>query len=153
MKNQALEPVIIVKDKFGRIMEKKGPLVSNGKKVSKSRLPIKREPPKRKLSFTESQMKYYGAKDIFNPMQDIQKPTLTDKYIIDFMKVTDRYPISEALVGRQPKKSYELEIDSLISKCYNLDAVIAWGEVEPFQGGQAPNNSMESEEEFHVYES
>ena len=104
-------------------MQKKDPKVTNMKLPSKSRLPKKRKPPQRKLSFTEAQMKYYGAKDIFNPMLDVTKPTLTEKYIIDFMKLVDRYPIQEALVGRQSKKPYELHIDSIISAEYKQDAV------------------------------
>ena len=102
-------------------MEKQGPKMNNRQKqVSKNRLPVKKPPPKRKLSFTESQMKYYGAQDIFNPMHSVKKPTLTQKTIIDFMVETDRYPIQEALVGRTPNRPYELAIDSLITSCYSL---------------------------------
>jgi len=36
-------------------------------------------------------------------MDNYPKPSLTDKYIIDMMKVADRFPIPEALVGRSKK--------------------------------------------------
>ena len=74
-------------------MEKINPKVTSKKLPSKNRLPTKKRPPKRRLSFTESQMQYYGAADIFNPMNKIKGPTLTQKHIIDFMKLVDRYPI------------------------------------------------------------
>ena len=73
------EPVVILKDRFGRIMEKKDPRMSKTSKIpSKSRKPVKRAPPKRKLSFVESQMKYYGANDIYNPVSQSNKVSLTD---------------------------------------------------------------------------
>lgn len=102
------EPVVIIKDKFGRIIDKIHPNMPKNKQPSKNRLPRKKPPPKRRLSFTESQMQYYGAKDIFNPMHNIKGPTLTEQYIIDFMKQVDRFPICEALVGRQPDRPYVL---------------------------------------------
>ena len=73
------EPVVFIKDRFGRIMEKKDPKMSTTSKIpSKNRRPVKRAPPKRKLSFVESQMKYYGANDIFNPTSQSKKQSLTD---------------------------------------------------------------------------
>lgn len=68
-------------------------------------------------------MKYYGAKDIFNPMNDIVGPSLVDKEIIDFMKQVDRFPVQEALIGRTNGEPYTLWIDSLISASYKLSAV------------------------------
>jgi hypothetical protein len=46
------EPIVIVRDKFGRVMEKKDPLMATKKKPSQRRPPKKRAPPKRKISFT-----------------------------------------------------------------------------------------------------
>lgn len=55
LERKAAEPVVIIKDKFGRVMEKKHPLLEDDMRVpSKNRLPVKRPPPQRKLSFTEA---------------------------------------------------------------------------------------------------
>ena len=60
-------------------MDKKDPKMSTTSRIpSKNRRPVKRAPPKRKLSFVESQMKYYGANDIFNPAIRTNKQSLTD---------------------------------------------------------------------------
>lgn len=76
-------------------------------------------------------MKYYGAKDIYNPMNDIVGPSLTDKTIIDFMKQVDNFPIQEALIGRTDGQPYSLWIDSLISASYTLSAVQECAEEKP----------------------
>ena len=49
--------------------------------------------------------------------------------MIDLMKEADRFPIPEALVGRQKKEKvpYSLRIDSLITAAYTLENVEAWG--------------------------
>ena len=117
---------------------------------SKNRLPVKRPPPQRKLSFTEAQMRYYGAADVFNPMLKVKKK-LKDSHLIDFMKEVDRFPVPEALVGRTANKPFRLELDSVMNAEYRLEAVEAWGDYRP--AIDAPNNSMESEEEFYVEES
>lgn len=100
-------------------MEKKNPKMSTQKLPSKSRRPIKKEPPKLRLSFTECQMKYYGAKDVYNPLHNQKGPTLTDQYIIEFMKAVDRYPIAEALMRPQPERPYNMVIDSIIKDVFN----------------------------------
>ena len=125
---RAKQPVVIIKDKLGRVMEMKKPIMRNKKKPSANRKPIKKKPPKRLRSFTEIQLKFYADEDIYNPMQDQPKPTLTDKYIIDMMKEADRFPIPESLVGRRKnqKKPYVLKIDSLISAAFKIEEVNEW---------------------------
>lgn len=76
-------PETVIKDKFGRVIKRES--VSGKKKPSKNRPPVTRTPPKLRQSFTECQMKYYGAGDLFNPMSEMKQPTLTDQYIIGFM--------------------------------------------------------------------
>ena len=105
---KAAEPKVIIKDKYGRVMQMKSPKTSTNKVPSKNRLPVKKAPPKLRLSFTECQMKYYGAKDIYNPINNMKGPKLTDKYIIDFMKSVDRFPVPEALVNRPTREPYKL---------------------------------------------
>jgi len=61
-------PVIVVKDRLGRIIEKKSPNFASKKQASTNRKPVKRQPPKRLASFTEAQMRYYFKDDIFNPL-------------------------------------------------------------------------------------
>jgi len=48
-------------------------------------------------------LKYYGANDIYNPIAKNGKVTLTEQHIIKFMKEVDRFPVPEALLGRQSK--------------------------------------------------
>ena len=67
------------------------------------------------------------------------------------MKVADRFPIPEALIGRQKRKAYNLRIDSLITAAYNMDSVKEWADYR--QELMAPYNSMESEEEFPLDDS
>ena len=143
---------MVIKDKFGRVIAKKAPNIKNKtKKVSKSRKPIKKKPPTRKQSFTECQMKYYAAEDIYNPMlkKQGQGPTLTDQQTIDRMKVADRWPIPEAIVGRQKREPYTLRIDSLIHAAFALEEVEEWGKQIPDL--DAPYNSMESEDDFPIH--
>ena len=98
-------------------------------------------------------MKYYGAGELFNPMRQMnrKKPTLTDKYIIDFMQQVDRFPIPEALLRPEPERSYNLVIDSLINDSYRLETVEAWADYKPANG--APYNSLESEDDYFIEES
>lgn len=95
-------------------------------------------------------MKYYGAADVFNPMLNVKRK-LKDSHLIDFMREVDRFPVPEALVGRTADKPFRLGLDSIMNAEYRLEAVEAWGDYRP--AIDAPNNSMESEEEFYVEES
>lgn len=123
---------MVEKDEYGRIIAKKGPDGSViKKKPSENRAPIKREPPKIRQSFTECQMKYYGAQDIFNPMKQMKAPNLTDQHIMAFMTQVDRYPIPEALLRPQPEKPYHLVIDSLINDSYRLETAESWADFKP----------------------
>ena len=96
-------------------------------------------------------MKYYGARDFYNPLLEQEGPTLTDQYIIDFMKLVDRHHIPEALIRPQPERPYTLVIDSIIKDVFRQETVEAWANYKPAIG--APYNSMESEEDFNIYES
>ena len=100
------------------------------RKVSFNRKPKKRQPPTRLQSFTEMQLKFYADADIYNPMHNYPKPSLTDKYIIDMMKEADRFPVPEALIGRRPKKDrvpYTLRIDSMMSAFFTIKNIEEWG--------------------------
>ena len=59
------QPVVVIKDKFGRIIDKEGPKLMMKKQPSINRKPIKKKPPQRLRSFTEEQMKFYTNDDIF----------------------------------------------------------------------------------------
>ena len=65
---KALEPVIEIKDKFGRVMEKVNPLMQSKKVPSKSRPPKKRPPLVKKKSFVEDQKIYNDAERLYNPL-------------------------------------------------------------------------------------
>ena len=134
-------------------MDVKGPIMKSKKKPSKNRKPIKKKPPKRMRSFTEIQLKFYADEDIYNPMQDQPKPTLTDKYIIDMMKEADRFPIPESLVGRRKnqKRPYVLKIDSLISAAFKIEEVNEWANSKDVL--DAPYNTMHSEDDFPLEDS
>ena len=114
------EPVVEIKDKFGRVMSKVAPKMTTMRLPSVNRMPRKKEPPKRLRSFTEMQLQYYADEDIYNPMQGYQKPSLTDLYVINSMKECDRFPIPESLLGRKPRTAYSLRVDSLMSQTYAL---------------------------------
>ena len=133
-------------------MKKEGPRISkSGRQPNKNRPPVKVAPPKLRQSFSECQMKYYTSEDIYNPLKNEKGPTLTDRYIIEFMQKVDRFPIPEALIRPQPESAYKLTIDSLINTSYKLETVEAWADYLP--ATQAPYNSLESEDEFHIFES
>jgi hypothetical protein len=92
--------MIEVKDKFGRVMQKisvskqqeKEALESKIKAVQdkaellqppkKRRKPKKVTPPKRRMSFTECQLKYADQLVLIDPMKDMKQPTLTDLHTI-----------------------------------------------------------------------
>ena len=121
------------------------------KKPSKNRPPIKLEPPKVRRTFSECQMKYHGADDMFNPMKNIKQPTLTDQMIIGFMTQVNRFPIPETLLRPQTGKPFSLFIDSLINDAYRLKTVEAWADFKPALA--APENSQESEDDFFIEDS
>ena len=88
----AKEPVIEVKDKFGRVMQKlvSGKAKSQEKK-SESKSPKRRAKPKkvapikRKMSFTECQLKYLDKLILIDPMAEMKKPTRLDLLTIKKM--------------------------------------------------------------------
>lgn len=99
--------VTVLKDQFGRVMKKVAPKMNTKVLPSVNRKPRKKQRPKRKISFTEMQMKFY-AEDAYNPMKNMPSPTLTDQHVIDAMKEADRFPIPEALIGRERNKAFTL---------------------------------------------
>ena len=84
-------------------------------------------------------------------MENYPKPSLTDQYMIDKMKLADRFPIPEALVGRSKKQPFVLYIDSLINETFNLENVEKWANEKCSM--DIPYNSLESEDEFKLYHS
>ena len=144
-------PVTVIKDKFGRVMDKQAPKMSKKRLPSVNRRPRKRPPLTKKHSFTEAQQKFYGAEDIYNPMNNYPKPLLSDIYVINMMKEAGRYPIPEQLVGRSKREPYQLRVDSLINMAYREENIREWAEYR--QEIDAPYCSMESEEEFPLYDS
>ena len=53
---RAKEPVLVIKDRFGRVMEKRDPLMSNEKVPNSTRMPKRRPSLKRKASFSAQQL-------------------------------------------------------------------------------------------------
>lgn len=64
----------------------------------------------------------------------------------------DRWPIPESLIGRTKGIPYELAFDTLMRSCYNLDVIREDGNANR-QDLDVPFNSMESEDDFPVYDS
>ena len=79
------------------------------------------------------------------------KPTLTDLITIKTMKKYQRFPIPEALMGRQRWGNFRLKIDSLLAEAYREESMLEWANWRP--DTNAPYNSMVSADEFHVIES
>jgi hypothetical protein len=148
----AKKPVVVIKDKFGRVMERKAPKMATKRlPTSVNRAPLKKPPPKMLLSFTECQLKYYGAADIYNPLQNYPKPSLTDLHVINLIKECDRFPIPEAILGRKKLTPYTLRIDSMMLATYKMESIQEWANYR--QEIDAPFNSMESADEFPLYDS
>ena len=98
--DKANEPVIVVKDRFGRIMEKTHPLLKSKKVPNANRKPVKVPPLKRKMSFSTCQLEYHDCLDMKNPLENGGKPTMMELETIKEMKKMNRFPIPESLLGR-----------------------------------------------------
>ena len=133
-------------------MERKAPKVTTKRlPTTHNKVPVKKPPPKMLLTFTECQLKYYGAADIYNPVQNYPKPSLTDLHVINVMKECDRFPIPEAILGRKKFTRYTLRIDSIMLATYKMESIHEWANYR--QEIDAPFNSMESEDEFPLFDS
>ena len=68
---KAREPVLEVKDEWGRVMEKKKLYTTNKKRVpNANRFPKKKPPLKVRKSFAAEQKKYNDADNMYDPMAD-----------------------------------------------------------------------------------
>ena len=143
---KALEPVIVVKDRFGRIMEKKHPLLNSKKVPNANRKPIKVPPLKRKMSFSTCQLEYHDCLEMKNHLENGGKPTMMELETIKDMKKANRFPIPESLMGKPQKGKFRLTMDSIIREVYTQAYVEEWADYKP--DVEVPYNSMESEDEF-----
>ena len=144
---RANEPVLVIKDRFGRVMEKRHPLMSNKKEPNATRMPRRRPSLKRKTSFSAQQLQF----DDYVPvaLEDDGRPSLVDQIAIDEMKRYKRFPIPEALMHRPAKKSFKLTLDSILREVYSEQYVHQWAEYQLETG--APCNSAESEDDYNLY--
>ena len=69
---------------------------------------------------------------------------------IQTMMKCQRWPVPEILMNR-PKGNFVLKIDSLIAEAYREESIIDWANKRPVV--DAPYNSMQTDEELHIYES
>jgi len=103
------------------------------------------------MSFTECQLKYADQLVLIDPMKDMKQPTLTDLHTIRKMQASDRWPIPEQLINKPEKGNFTLIIDSIIHASYNEKEILEWARFRPEV--DAPYNSMESENEYPIYDS
>ena len=86
---------------------------------------------------------------MYDPFEQMQKPSLTDLITIKMMKVYQRWPIPESLMNR-PKSSFILKIDSIIAEAYREESMMEWADWRPLN--DVPYNSMQSADEFQIIE-
>ena len=122
------DPVIVVKDRFGRIMEKKHPLMQNKKVPNAGRKPRKVPPLKRKMSFSTTQLEYHDCLELKNPLENMKGRPMRELETIKQMKEANRYPIPEALIGRPERGNYRLKIDSIIRETYSEAFIKEWAD-------------------------
>ena len=75
-----------IKDKYGRVIEKQYLKLKSKKVPSMSRKPRKRPPLLRKRSFVADQKKYDDIEKCYDPMANLEGPSLIDKITIEVMK-------------------------------------------------------------------
>ena len=66
------------------------------------------------------------------------------------MKSAKRYPVPEQMMGRS-RRSFRLAIDTIMTQVYSEAYLEEWADYR--QEVDAPYNSNESEDEFHIYQS
>ena len=130
-------------------MERKNLLVSNQRRVpNKSRRPVKRPPLKVRKSFAADLQKFKDADNMYNPLKQQAKASLTDKITIKKMKAYKRWPIPEALMGRPQTENFYLKVDSIIADAYLSDRMREWANHRA--AVPAPYNSMESADDYQI---
>ena len=139
---------MVIKDRFGRVMEKRHPLMSNKKEPNPTRMPRRRPSLKRKASFSAQQLQF----DDYVPvaLEHDGRPSLVDQIAIDEMKRYKRFPIPEALMHRPARRSFKLTLDSILREVYSEQYVHQWAEYQLETG--APCNSAESEDDYNLYQ-
>lgn len=72
----------------------------------------KHAPIKRRLSFTEVQLKFNDINDLYMVNKDSEEPSLAEKITIEKMMKAKRYPVPEKLMNEP--ENFWLKIDSII---------------------------------------
>ena len=70
---------------------------------------------------------------------------MLDLQTLERMKLYQRWPIPEMLIGRPRKGNFVMKVDSLLKEAYSLDHIKEWARYR--QEISAPCNSEESGEE------
>lgn len=110
----------------------------------------KHAPIKRKLSFTDVQLKFNDINDLWRPEKDESgEPSLYDKLTIDKMMKAKRYPVPEKLMNEP--EGFNLNIDSIIHGIYNVEGMI--NNCDTFPSLRAPKNSDVSADNVTASES
>jgi hypothetical protein len=110
----------------------------------------KHGPIKRKLSFTDVQLKFNDINDLWRPEKDESgEPSLYDKLTIDKMMKAKRYPVPEKLMNEPD--GFNLNIDSIIHGIYNVEGMIK--NCDNYPSLRAPKNSDVSADNVTVSES
>lgn len=110
----------VKRDLYGRIIEKK---FTKTKMISRkptklNRIPRKKPELKRRISFTEDKM-LINSDLLTKSKRDFTKPSPIELLTVEKMKEFDRYPIPEALLGRNKTAKFTLYLDSLIRATYD----------------------------------
>jgi hypothetical protein len=79
----------------------------------------KHAPIKRRLSFTEVQLKFNDINDLYMINKDSEEPSLAEKITIEKMMKAKRYPVPEKLMNEP--ENFWLKIDSIIQSIYNVE--------------------------------
>lgn len=79
----------------------------------------KHAPIKRRLSFTEVQLKFNSIDDLYMIDKNSSEPSLVDNLTIAKMMKAKRYPVPEKLMNEP--ENYWLKIDSIIHSMYNVE--------------------------------
>ena len=60
---------------------------------------------------------------MYNPMGNLDKPSLAEMITIKMMKKYQRWPVPETLMNRAGGSSFVLRIDSIITEAYNVESM------------------------------
>jgi hypothetical protein len=109
----------------------------------------KHAPIKRRLSFTEVQLKFNNIDDLYTINKDSAEPSLAEKITIEKMMKAKRYPVPEKLMNEP--ENFWLKIDSIIQSIYNVEDMTK--NCENLPDIRAPKNSDVSEDNATASES